>query len=534
VQLIPRNDRLPLHAGFLASLERVPENAALEVDGSTLTYRELGDRAKSIAATLAAHATGEGPPLTGVFAYRSATAFAGVLGTLLHGHGYVPLNRTFPSDRSRVMLQRAGCTAVIVDQASSEQLDQVLEGSEPLLIIAPDHDDVSELAARFPAHRVLGAGALEPPSAWEPVEVDPRAIAYLLFTSGSTGIPKGVMVCHENVAHFIDVMVERYGITDADRLSQTFDMTFDLSVFDMFVAWRRGACLCCVPERSLIKPGRFIQESRLTVWFSVPSTGIFMKRLGMLKPDRYPTLRWSLFCGEPLPVEVASAWAAAAPGSIVENLYGPTELTIACTLYRWDDERSPAESLHGLVPIGEPYPGMSVLVADGELREVAPGQDGELLLTGPQVTLGYWKDPEKTAAAFVVPPGRDGVHYRTGDLVRRPDGDGPLVYLGRIDNQIKINGHRVELGEVECVLREESGVDAAIALGWPRTEAGAAAISAFVSAEQIDAESVRERMARRLPGYMVPRAIHAMANLPLNANGKFDRKALMGMLEQGL
>ena len=133
-------------------------------------------------------------------------------------------------------------------------------------------------------------------------------------------------------------------------------MTFDLSAFDMFVAWERGACVCCLPQAELIKPGRFINESRLTIWFSVPSTGLFMQRLGMLKPDRYPTLRWSLFCGEPLPIDVARSWAEAAPESIVENLYGPTELTIACTLYRWDPSARPRRRSSGSSRSERPTP----------------------------------------------------------------------------------------------------------------------------------------------------------------------------------
>ncbi len=432
------------------------------------------------------------------------------------------------------MLERSGCRAIVVDRAGYEGLDAVLEHvDEPLLIVLPDHGDASEARRRWPQHTVVDGGGLTPASAVNAAAEPEQTIAYVLFTSGSTGVPKGVMVAPENVRHFVSVMVDRYGITETDRFSQTFDMTFDLSVFDMFVAWECGACVCCLPEAELIKPGRFIQEAGLTVWFSVPSTGLFMRRLGMLKPGRYPTLRWSLFCGEPLPMVVAGEWSQAAPNSIVENLYGPTELTIACMFYRWDASRSPDECRFGIVPIGEAYPGMTPLVADAELQEVAVGAEGELLMTGPQVSLGYIHDEEKTAAAFVVPPGRHDLYYRTGDLVRRPDTNEPMVYLGRIDNQVKVGGHRVELGEIEETLREASGVDAVVALGWPRTEAGAAAITAFVGDSDVNVDAVRRQVSERLPSYMVPRRIHAIAEIPLNANGKFDRKALVTLLEDG-
>jgi len=300
----------------------------------------------------------------------------------------------------------------------------------------------------------------------------------------------------------------------------------------MFVAWERGACVCVIPHERLLSPGKFIRESEPTVWFSVPSLALHMKRFGMLKENRYPSLRWSLFCGEGLPTEVAATWAKAAPNSVVENLYGPTEATIACMFYRWEPGVSPAESEFGLVPIGEPYPEMGVLVVDDDLHEVEPGDPGELLLCGSQVTPGYWNDPAKTAAAFVRPPGQDGVHYRTGDLVRRPNGSAPVTYLGRVDHQIKINGYRVELGEVEETLRRASGLDEVVAIGWPRTASGASAITAFVGAPSIDAGTVRTEMAKNLPDYMVPREIHALESLPLNANGKYDRNALAAILEQ--
>jgi len=256
----------------------------------------------------------------------------------------------------------------------------------------------------------------------------------------------------------------------------------------------------------------------------------------MLEPDQYPALRYSLFCGEALPAEVLKAWARAAPNSILENLYGPTELTLACTLYRWDWQRSPAECEHGIVPIGEPYPGMEYLVVDESLHEVPPGETGQLLLTGPQRTLGYWNDPAKTAAAFVIPPGRSEIYYCTGDRVRRPLAGRPLTYLGRLDLQVRVKGLRVELGEVEAALRDLAGVDVAIAVGWPRTPGGAAGhdgIVAFLGVNSVDAGPLIKRLRQRLPREMIPQRIIAVAEFPLNVNGKVDRKVLARWLDEG-
>jgi len=522
-----------LRSGFLRSAEQFPDRPALQLDAAVLSYRELRARASALAQTLSVHAAVGEPPLTAVFAHRSVTAYAGVLAGLLRGHGYVPLNPGFPTDRTHGMLVRSECRSVIVDAHGAKQLDEVLAGVEAeLLLLLPEQDDVSELAAKWPRHRFLSARDLADAAAWTPGDVDPNAIAYLLFTSGSTGTPKGVMVAHRNAVPYIDAMVQRYAVTEHDRFSQTFDLTFDLSVHDMFVAWERGACLCAPTAGQKMFPGKYIADCGITLWFSVPSTVVLMNRLKLLKPGKYPQLRFSLFCGEALPVEMVQKWAEAAPNSVLENLYGPTELTIACTLYRWNPQTSPAESEHGVVPIGEPYPGMQVLVADEHLNEVAVGQAGELLMTGPQLTLGYYKDAQRTAAAFVTPPGRSEIYYRTGDRVRRPEPGQPLIYLGRVDNQIKIQGYRVELGEVEAILRQEAGVDVAIAIGWPVTASGADGIVGFIGADAADTAAIRERAIARLPPYMHPSELRTIAEFPLNANGKVDRKALLAMLAE--
>src|SRR3984885_15064920 len=525
----------PLWTGFIRSAEMFPDRPALVAEGKTLTYKELRDKAYRIAATVQGYQGPSSTALTAVFGYRSGTAFAGVLGSLLAGNGYVPLNRTFPVDRTQAMLTRSEGGSIVVDTGSLPQLDKLLGASQkPLQVLLPDMQNVEPLRVRWPKHTFAGLDDLSPSDDWHEPEANPNAIAYLLFTSGSTGVPKGVMVAHRNVAAFLDYMVDRYEVTEKDRLSQMFDMTFDLSVFDMFVAWERAACVCCPSQKALIKPGNFIQDMELTIWFSVPSTAVFMKQLGMLKPGRYPSLRFSLFCGEPLPVASASAWLEAAPNSVLENLYGPTELTVACTLYRWEPDRSSQEAELGIVPIGYPYPEMGVLVADENLKKGGPGEEGELLMNGPQVSLGYWKDREKTAAAFVVPPGKRDIYYRTGDRVRRPLGNGPLTHLGRIDFQVKILGHRVELGEIEAVVRKVCGLDGVVAVGWPATLSGYGGVEVFVEGEVKNLDELRGQVATELPDYMVPRRFHFMGSLPRNVNNKFDRKAMVKLLEEGL
>jgi amino acid adenylation domain-containing protein len=524
------NPRRLSWTGFVRSCEQFPHRAAISVAGHDVSYVQLSDRAKSLAATLQRELRKAVVPLTAVFAHRSENAYVGVLGALMAGHGYVPLNRTFPVDRTRLILDRSMCRSLIVDAGSEPQLDRLLsETDKKLVLLCPDNLDVGELSMKFPGHRILGMNDLAAADEWEPPEKSVNSIAYLLFTSGSTGQPKGVMVSHANLTHYVDYITRRYGYSSNDRLSQTFDLTFDLSAHDMFVAWEKGACVCCPTQKEIIKPGAFINKARLTAWFSVPSTAIFMRKLGELKPGLYPHLRLSLFCGEALPVDVVSEWSTAAPNSIIENIYGPTELTIGCTAYRWDNQTSPDDCEHGIVPIGEPFEDMDAVIVDEDLREVAAGCEGELLMTGPQLSHGYWCDDEKTRRAFVSVTGRTGTYYRTGDRVRRRGPDKPLIYLGRLDHQVKVLGHRVELGEVEAVVRNLCGVAAVVALAWPNSS-NADGIELFLETEKFDTESLMKQLKTKLPNYMVPRRIRTLPRLPLNPNGKYDRKALQVMV----
>jgi acyl-CoA synthetase (AMP-forming)/AMP-acid ligase II len=254
----------------------------------------------------------------------------------------------------------------------------------------------------------------------------------------------------------------------------------------------------------------------------VPSVAHVLRKRGVLRSGTMPGLRWSLFCGETLPKATAQQWQAAAPNSVVENLYGPTELTIACTVHRWDPATSPDHCVYDSVPIGQPYPAMQTLVVDGRLQPLRDGEIGELCMAGPQSSPGYWRAPELTAERFFDHGGRR--YYRTGDLVRQIDDE--LVHLGRVDQQVKIGGYRIELGEIEAVLRREGCVEA-ICLQWP----DANTITAVVTGE-VDADEMRDRLAETLPSYMLPQTVRVLPTLPLNANGKVDRFALSRWLTE--
>lgn len=525
-----------LLSGFIRSAAADGTAAALWLDGQTTTYGELAAHAAQLAHQLESETRDEATPaVTAVLGRRSVAVYAGILASLSRGHAYVPLNPGFPTDRCRDMLTRSKARFLIVDAEGASQLVELLSPVEdPITVIVDGDADVCGLQNDLPHHNIC-AYAEDPNEgrALADSPATPESMAYLLFTSGTSGTPKGVMVSHDNVTHFVQSMVERYDFSAADRFSQMFDLTFDLSVFDMFVAWEVGACLCVPTAQQKMLPGAYVRASNLTVWFSVPSTAALMARLRMLKPDAFPSVRISLFCGEALTSDIVNRWQVAAPSSVIENLYGPTELTIACTGYRWHPDSSPESCEIGLVPIGEAFPGLSSLVVDEGLHEVEAGGIGELLVAGPQVALGYWMDEVRTAKAFVVPAASDQIHYRTGDRVRRPaTPDAPLTYLGRVDNQIKIQGYRVELGEVEFEIRRASGASTAVAIGWPQTPSGADGIVAFVGPKSVDVGAALSSLRSSLPSYMTVSRLIPLDEFPLNANGKIDRGALAQSLQE--
>jgi len=518
--------------GFLRSAQRHPERPALIADGVEQSYAELRQRAQRLAAAVDSLTRNRFCAVLGV---GTTTVFESILGVLLSGRAYVPLNPAFPAARTADMIEASQVDLVLVDSAGESLLPELLPQLRAGLTFVLPHaadDAIAGLTQRFPAMRFVGANGI---TANEYVARDGIEPAYLMFTSGSTGKPKGVVVANDNVRSFIESMKPIYDFGPEDRFSQMFDLTFDLSVFDMFVCWESGASLWVVPPKSRMAPAAFLRKSALTVWFSVPAVGAFMNQLKTLRANNFPSLRYSLFCGEPLPASVAEAWQQAAPASRLDNLYGPTELTIACSYHRWSSADSPGICLNGIVPIGTVYDGLESAIVDAELRKVASGEAGELCVRGPQTTPGYWNNPELTAQRFVAMPwagGPDNRWYRTGDVVRELAG-GQMVFVGRVDNQVKILGYRVELGEVEAKLREAGQTDFAIAVPWPvAAGAGASGLVACLAGSPVGDDAVLDACRAALPAYMVPQWILRLDRMPLNSNGKIDRNALKALVEE--
>lgn len=526
-----------LGALVLASAERHPDRTALFVDGCAVSYRELLAHGARIAGLLGASRSGGAPEETGrcaVLAARSLTAFAGVVGALLARQAYVPLNPRHPAERLAFAVETADAAAVVVDERSMEAAGELLARMErPLTVIMPDAVRAPDWARGLRQHRFHCRGDLEGSAVEGAAPGRSDDGAYLLFTSGSTGAPKGVLVRHSNAVAYLRSAMERYRPLPEDRFTQLFDLTFDLSVHDMFLCWAAGAALYCPPESAKVAPREFVRRNDLTFWFSVPSAAAFMQRLRMLRPGDFPSLRWSLFCGEALHTPLAKAWAQAAPNSIVENLYGPTEATIAITAYRLPREPEALARVPDVVPIGTALPEQETFVLGPDGGRAVPGEEGELCLGGSQVTDGYWRRPDLTIERFAPPAGATPASrwYRTGDRVRLTAEHG-LVFMGRMDRQVKIAGHRVELQEVEAALRRAAGCDTAAAIAWPFDAGGLArGIVGFVADGARPSEAILEACRQILPPYMVPSSLRTVADWPVNDNGKMDYTRLRQMIQ---
>ena len=513
---------------FFLQASRHPDRIALWIDGKTWTYAELRHLAQRISAWL--HATGAQPSRVGILASRTIETYAGILGACWAGAAYFPISPKLPAPRLAEIFSLSHLDALIVDRVGLELLSPQTLQAGPRRVLAPEHNTLAPQSAPCGVAIEPWTSLARFDSAAEPRFRDQNALAYVIFTSGSTGIPKGVMISTGNVRGFIDAIQQRYRFQPDDRVAQPSEVSFDNSVFDLFNAWEAGAAVYVVPANQLLGPLRFMQQNAITVWYSVPSFAIAMQRMKMLLPGALPALRYSAFAGEALPHATAEAWLSAANSSIVDCLYGPTETTVVCTGDRLSGAPHVTES-RGIISIGKPFPGMDAMVVDSDRRVVERGQEGEMAFCGTQVALGYLEDDALTQSRFPLIDGRRW--YLTGDLVCQ-DEQGLFHHLGRVDNQVKIAGNRVELEDVEAHLRAVCGSDTVAAVAWPMQHGTAGKLIGFVFCPSCPVAEAEAELKHRLPAYMVPARIYQVDQMPMNANGKIDRKALYRMLDDHL
>lgn len=520
-----------LLAGFADWAQRDPARMACHHDAGVCSYAELARGVGQVAGWLTARGVVPDQRV-GVCTGRNLAGYTGLLGAVWAGVTYVPLNPKLPAVRLARMVQRAGLQALIVDRAGWELLhDTALHPHLPPHVLY-----LGDMDARAPLGRLVSEGGERlDPTLFLPT---PRAVlgehgAYIMFTSGTTGEPKGIRVTVANLRHYLDFKQRRYAIKPEDRLSQLFELSFDASVFDVFMALNHGASFHTVPENQLMAPAAFIRQQALTVWFGVPSTIAFLHKMRMLRANSFPQLRISIFGGEPMPVTSLRAWQSAAPHSVVDNVYGPTEATVTCFVQRCD-EPLPVTPGRNVVAVGCPYEGMYGAVVDEDLNFLSPETRGELALAGPQVTAGYLGDRAQTARRFRTlchPNYGEMTWYLTGDLGYQ-DARGVFHHLGRIDNQVKVSGHRVELEEVDAALREAAGCEAAAAVAWPIEHGSARGLVGFVCGAVLPTSEIRTHLIGRLPAHMVPKQILHLEALPYTLNGKVDRRALAATLDK--
>jgi amino acid adenylation domain-containing protein len=507
--------------------ERRSDATALVMDGVRWTYGQLETVSTQLARTLQAAGCARGDRVA-ILLPKSPLAVASLLGVLKADGIYIPIDTASPAARIAKIVESGEPRVVLAGSRSASLLGELLGDGRLRTAAAVGWMENGQAsrpdAAAFSLRDVHGAPTT--PLDYRNGSTDP---AHILFTSGSTGVPKGVVITHGSVIRFVEWAKRYFHLDPTDRVSNHSPLHFDLSTFDLFGAFAAGAQVHLVPPEINLVPNalaEFIRTSQLTQWFSVPSLLSYLAKFDVVRFDDFPTLRRLLWCGEVFPTPALRYWMARLPHVTFTNLYGPTEATIASSYYtvpRCPDEDTAA------IPIGTPCDGEELLVLDEALQPVPRGGVGDLYIRGVGLSPGYWRDPEKTRAAFVPHP-RDGADrlYRTGDLARVGD-DGLVYFLGRADSQIKSRGYRIELGEIETALNaltclRECAVVAIPTNGFEGTAICCAYVPAAASA--VTPAQLRLELIRVLPAPMIPSRWQAFERLPRNVNGKHDRRAL--------
>lgn len=508
---------------------------ALYSMGKFFSYSDVESLANIILRIIFEHGTPLSP--VGLLGSRSFEAVSGISGILMAGCHYVPLNPFHPVDRIAGIIKSTGIRNLVLAPEGFEKFDSLALHLNDLTIVCLGNFDVSSLRAKFPKLRFIEAslfGAKGVENTKYHYESAPDDPAYIIFTSGSTGNPKGVLITHKNACAYVNHTINLHALNEFDRFTGNHDFSFDFSVHDIFISILSGGCIYFPEDLGVAMPD-FVVNHGITVWSSVPSVATLLKQLELLKPGAMPSLRLSFFCGEALKISTADSWLISAPNSRLFNIYGPTEATVAITEYEYepkDDKLLPGP----FVPIGFSFAGNEIVVIDCDSGDIVLDGIGELHLSGIQVAKGYHNNPEQTQSRFVkLPKISSNLWYRTGDLVRiSSQNNAPLEFVGRADDQVKINGYRIEIGEVESVLGRAANSDriACVAIKVDEDGEQISQLVAFIEGAEtkgFDRSKFYEEMQERLPQYMIPADLFFVKNLPINSNGKIDKKQLVEM-----
>ena len=514
---------------------RQPQRAAVASSGCLLTYQDLDELSNKMARALLSLGVAPGDRV-GILAPKSAASVVGIYGVLKAGACYVPLDPKAPGNRLSYVIQDSGTAVIVADEPRTVQAAGLLGGvprSGGVVVSGPSGSDAVERAGSAAASgtavvpwAAVVAESGEPLTDDRSIETD---LAYILYTSGSTGSPKGVMISHRNSLTFAEWAADAAGLCEEDRVCSPAPLHFDLSVFDVFSACRAAACMAVLPEGAATFPvsiARWLEHERISAWYSVPSVLTLLACYGGLRQFDLSRLRTVIFAGEVFPPKHLARLMEQLPHPRYLNWYGPTETNV-CTAFEvppgWNHAR-PA-------PIGKACANTEVFAVTSEgSRVTQPGETGELYVRGPSLMRGYWGQPARTREVLVQSPFQaeyDEIVYRTGDLVSL-DPAGNFNYVGRRDSMVKVRGYRVELGEVEAALYRHPAIREAAVLPVPDDLLGSR-LRAVVIADgsgKLVRQSVLDHCRQWLPSYMVPDVLEFREALPRTSTGKVDRVGL--------
>jgi D-alanine--poly(phosphoribitol) ligase subunit 1 len=496
---------------IIESITKYPERNAFYIKDKFFTYAQLEQKISNINNILLPYLNEIFPKYIGVMMYDDFESYASCISVLLSGYGYVPINPLNPKERNLEVIYQADLKIIL----SSNKLVETEYKKEINLTFI----DTNELPDTITNLEFSLSNNDDP--------------AYVIFTSGSTGTPKGTPISRKNLNAFIDSAVNLgWNFSENDKFLQMSSMTFDMSIITCILPLCFGACIYTVPEEEIkyLYAYRLIKEHLITVIGFLPSTISYFKPY--FDEIKLPSIRYSLIGGEALPLDLINQWNKCIPNAEIYNMYGPTEGTVFSHVYKYQKE-SANKDFNGIVAIGSPVKNAEVLILDTDGSEiVAIGQKGELCLSGNQVTSGYLKNPGKTQEHFLTKwvNGKEKIIYKTGDIVFI-DNENCYFYVGRKDHQVKIQGHRVELGDIEKHARDITQTENTIVIAH-LNEFGNYQIHLFTEKISINHKIILKYLKSKLPYYMIPSKVTVLEKMPMNVNGKIDRIALAEMINK--